>query len=111
MPTRIPTAIAGLSTFFLLIAVAILLLFGELVALNGASESQGFNAMSITVICQSVSLFPAVILARWVTKFLITKYNWNTFLTVVIAVIAGTGVGSILSFISVIIAIPLAGIR
>jgi hypothetical protein len=100
-----------LSTFFLLIAVAIILLFGELVALNGASESQGFNAMSITVICQSVSMFPAVILARWVTKFLITKYNWNAFLTIVIAVIAGTSVGSILSFISVIIAIPLAGIR
>ena len=111
MPTKIPSAIAGLSTFFILIAIAVLLVFGQLLVLNGVSESQGFNAVSIALICQSASLFPAIILARWLTKLLITKFNWNAFLAVIVAVIAGTGVGGVLSFISIIVAIPLARIR
>jgi hypothetical protein len=111
MPTRTQSTIAGLLTFFILIAVAVLLIFGQLLVLNGVSESQGFNAVSIALICQSAALFPAIILARWLPKLLITKFNWNKFLAVVVAVIAGTGVGSVLSFISIIVAIPLAGIR
>jgi len=79
--------------------------------LNGVSESQGFNAMSISLICQSVGLFPAIILARWLPNFLITKFNWNKILAVVIAVLAATLLGGLSSVVSVIISILLAGIR
>jgi len=111
VPTKVPSIIAGLLTFIILIAVAVLLVFGQIILLNGASESQGFNAIAISLICQSVSLFPAIILARWLTKFLITKYNWNIFLVVIVAVIAGTGLGGGLSFLSIIAGTLMAGIR
>jgi hypothetical protein len=38
------------------------------------------------------------------------KFNWNTFLAVVIAVIVAAGLGGLISFLSIIVAIPLAGI-
>lgn len=103
--------IAGLSTFFILIAVAIVFVFGQIVLLNGASESDAFNALTVSVICQSVALFPAVILARWLTKLLITRFDWNRFLAVVTAVIAGAGLGAVLSFLSIIVGTMTAGIR
>ena len=111
MPAKIPSIIAGLLTFFILIVVAVMLIFGQLLILNGVSESQGFNAVSIALICQSVGLLLAVILARWAPNFLITKFNLNKFLAVLIAVIVATGLGGVISFLSIIVAIPLAGIK
>jgi len=111
MPGRITSIIAGLSTFLILITFGILLTFGQIVLLNGASESQGFTALTVSIVCQSVVLLLAVILARWLSKFLVTKFNWNQWLAVVIAIIVPTGLGVLLAFLSVIIAIPLAGIK
>ena len=111
MPSKVPALISGLSIFIILILIAILSVFGQMLVLNGVSESQGFNAMSISLICQSVGLFPAIILARWLTNFLITKYNWNNILAILVAVIAGTALGGITSFLSIIISTLAAGIR
>ena len=111
MPSKVPAIISGLSTLIILILVAILSVFVQMLVLNGASESQGFNAMSISLICQSVGLFPAIILARWLTNLLITKYNWNTILAILVAVVAGTTLGGVTSFLSIIISTLAAGIR
>lgn len=111
MPSKIPALISGLSTFFILILVAVLSVFTQMLVLNGASESQGFNAMSISLICQSVGLFPAIILARWLTNFLITKYNWNQILAILVAIVAGTTLGGIMSFFAIIVSTLAAGIR
>ncbi|HAV78665.1 MAG TPA: hypothetical protein DCX53_15055 [Anaerolineae bacterium] len=111
MSTKSTATIAGLSTFILLIAVALVFIFGQIVLLNGASESEGFNAISIAVICQSVSLLPSVILARWLTKLLITKFDWNKFLVVVAATIVGVGLGSVLMFLSIIVGTVTSGVR
>ena len=111
MSSKIPAIISGLSTLIILILVAVLSVFAQMLVLNGASESQGFNAMSISLICQSAGLFPAIILARWLTNLLITKYNWNTILAVLVAVVAGTTLGGITAFLSIIISTLAAGIR
>ena len=111
MSNRTPSIIAGLLTFFILVAFAILSVFGQMVVLNGASERQAFNAMGISVICQSVVLLLAVILARWLSNQLITKFNWNKVLAVVITVVVARGFGGLISLLSIIIAIPLIGIR
>ncbi len=111
MPSKIPATISGLSTFIILILVAVLSVFVQMFVLNGASESQGFNAMSISLICQSVGLFPAIILARWLTNFLITKYNWNKIAAVLVAILAGIFLGGVTSLLAVILSIPLAGIK
>ncbi len=111
MPSKIPATISGLSTFIILILVAVLSVFGQLLVLNGASEAQGFNAVSLSLICQSVGLLLSVILARWLTNLLITKYNLNKIAAVLVAILAGTFLGSFISLLAVILSIPLAGIK
>ena len=82
-----------------------------MLALNGVRERQGFNAMSISLICQSVGLILAILIARWLSNLLIVKFNLNVFLAVLTAVIIAAGLGGLISFLSMIVAIPLAGIR
>ena len=53
----------------------------------------------------------AAVLAAWLTNLGITKFNWNSILAVVIAVIAGTIFGAVISFLSIIISFPVVGIR
>ena len=111
MPARIPSMISAGLTVFLLILFVILFLFVQMVALNGASERQGIAALGISLICQGAGVILAALLAWRITNLIITKLNWNVILAVVIAVVAGTFLGGLLSFLSVIIAIPMAGIR
>ena len=111
MPGKKPSIIAALITFLILIVLGIVFVFGEIVLLNGASESEGFKALSISVICQSVSLLISVILTRWLAKITIMKFNWNNVLAVVTATTAGVLLGGGISFLSIIISILMAGIR
>jgi len=111
MFSQTPSTAAGLLTFFAMIATAIVFIFGQIVLLNGVDEGQGFNAISIGVICQSVSLLPAVIIARWFTKYLITNFHWRSFLAVVAAVVVALGVGIPLAFLSIIVGTLAAGVR
>jgi hypothetical protein len=111
MSTKTAGTIAALTTFVLLILIAILSVFLEVITLNGTSESQGFNAISISVICQSVGLLLAVIIVRMLTKLFIEKFSWKNVPAIIAAIIAGTTFGGIVSFLSVIISILAAGIR
>lgn len=111
MSNKTPSIVSVIVTVIALFLTGIVITFGQLIALNGASESQAFNAMSISLICQSVGLLLAVILASWLTNLLIVKISWNKALAVFVAVIVATGFGGLISFLSVIVAIPLAGIR
>lgn len=103
--------ISAALTALLVIVFSILLLFVQVIALNGASERQGLTAITLSLICQGITSILAAMLAWRLTTLLITKFNWNALLAVVIAVIAGTFGGGLLSFLSLIIAIPVAGIR
>ena len=111
MPNKTASLISGVLTFIILILLAILSVFIQMVAFNGASENQGFNAMSISLVCQGAGLILAIIFARWLTNLFIVKFNLNTFLAVIIAVIVAAGLGGLISFLSIIVAIPLAGIE
>ena len=111
MPNKTASLISGVLTFIILILLAILSVFIQMLALNGVSENQGFNAMSISLICQSVGLILSILIARWLSNLLIVKFNLNVFLAVLIAVIIAAGLGGLISFLSIIVAIPLAGIR
>ena len=111
MPNKTASILAGLLTAIILILLAILSILMQIVVLNGVSERQGFNAMGISLICQGVSLGLAVILARWLSNLLMIKFNLNSLLAVLIAVIVAAGLGGLISFLSIIVAIPLAGIR
>ena len=111
MTNKTPAIISSILTIVLLIIFAVLSVFTQMIALNGVSERQGMMAMGISLVCQGIGLILAAISAGWISNLVITKFNWNKVLAVVVAVIAGVLFGGMISFVSTIISIPLAGIR
>lgn len=111
MPSKTPVIISSILTIVLLILFAVLSVFTQLIALNGVSESQGMTAMVISLVCQGTGLILAGIFAGWITNLVITKFNWNKTLAVLVAVIIGVLLGGTISFVATIISIPLAGIQ
>jgi hypothetical protein len=111
MLNKTPATISIILTILLLIFLAVVLLLFEMIALNGASERQGLIAMGLSLACQGVVMLLAGIFARWLTNFLITKATWNNIMAVATAVLVAASVGGAISFLSIIIAIPVAGIR
>jgi hypothetical protein len=111
MPTRTLTLIASVVTVLFLIVLSILLLFVNVIALNGVSERQGFTAMTLSLICQGISVILAAILASWLTGLLHEKFGWYSIVAVMVAVLAGTSLGAMFAFLAMVISIPIAGIR
>lgn len=111
MPNKTPALASAILTIILLIIFGVLSVFTQILVLNGVSESQGITAMGVSLVCQGAGAILAAVFAAWLTNLAITKFNWNNILAVVIAVIAGTLLGGVISFLSIIISIPLAGVR
>jgi hypothetical protein len=111
MSTKTPAAISAALTILILILLAILFVLLQMVALNGFSERQGLTAMGLSLGCQSLVILLLGALAARATTFLITKVEWNSILAVVVTVLAAATIGGVIGFLSMIIAIPVAGIR
>lgn len=111
MPNKTPAVISVILTILLLVVFAIVSVLFEMLALNGASERQGMTAMGISLLCQGVGAVLLGIFAWWLTNLLISKFNWNKIIAVVVTVFLGTTIGTGISFLSLIISIPIAGIR
>ena len=111
MPTRTPAAISATLTILILVLLAILFVLLQMVALNGASERQGLMAMGLSLGCQSLVMILLGILAARATTFLITKVQWNSILAVAVTVLAAATIGGVIAFLSMVMAIPVAGIR
>jgi len=111
MSNKTPAAISAILTILILVLVAILFTLLQMVALNGASERQGLTAMGISLACQGIAILLLGMFAARATRFLITKVEWNSILAVVITVLVATTIGGVISFLSAVITIPVAGIR
>ena len=111
MPNKKPAIISAILTIILLILFGVLSVFTQMLVLNGVSESEGMTAMGVSLVCQGAGAILAAAFAAWLANLVITKFDWNNILAVIIAVISGTLFGGALSFIATIISIPLAGIR
>lgn len=111
MKNKTPAILSVVLSVFLLIVFAVLSILFEMLALNGASESQGMTAIGISILCQGVATILAGIFAWWLSNLLISKFNWNKILAVVITVLFITTIGAVISFLSIIVSIPIAGIR
>src|SRR5690349_6460642 len=110
MPSKSPAVISAVLTVLILVVLAILFVLLQMVALNGASEKQGLTAMGISLACQSLVVIVLATLAARATTFLVTKVGWNSVLAVVITVLVAAIIGGVIGFLSMIIAIPIAGI-
>ena len=106
-----PKIIATILTVVFLFLIALLSFFGELIALNDVSERQGYIALGILLVGELIILPVGGIFAGWLAKLFMKKFKWNNAFAIVSAVIVGTSLGAILSFLSVIISILAAGIK
>ena len=106
-----PSIAAAILTFILLVVFSVSFLFVEVVALNGASERQGTIALGTSVVCQAVGLLLATILASWLSRIIISRFKLHVVVAVILAVVAAVTLGGLIAFVSVIVAIPIAGIR
>ncbi|HEX2990502.1 MAG TPA: hypothetical protein VHO49_07470 [Anaerolineales bacterium] len=111
MPTKTASLVSVILSILLLVVFAVLTLFFEMVALNGASERQGMTAMGITLLCQAAGAVLLGSLAWKSTSLLVTRFNLNSALSVVITVILAILAGGLFSFLALVVSIPLAGIR
>jgi hypothetical protein len=111
MSNKSPATISAVLTVLVLIVTGTIFLLLQMVALNGAGERQGLTAMGISLACQSLVIIVLAASAARVTDFLITRVDWNSILAVVVTVILATMIGGMLSLLSMIISIPVAGIR
>ena len=111
MSNKRPVIISVVLTVLVLLFLAILSVVLQLVATNGAHQGQGLTAVGISLACQGIVIILLGIFAARSTNFLITKVQWDSILAVVTIVLLATTMGGVISFLSSVIAIPLAGIR
>ena len=110
MSNRSPAAISAILTVLILVFLAIVFLLLQMIALNGVSERQGGIAMGLSLGCQSLVIILLAALAARATTFLITKAEWNSIFAVVVTVLIASVMGGVISFLTSIIAIQVAGI-
>ena len=111
MSNKRPVLISAILTVLILIFLAVIFVLLQLVATNGANQGQGLTALGISLVCQSIVIILLAIFAARSTNFLITKVEWDSILAVITVVIVATTIGGVISFLSSVIAIPVAGIR
>ncbi|WKZ36819.1 MAG: hypothetical protein QY332_02605 [Anaerolineales bacterium] len=98
MSTKTLSIISAVLTVIFLIVLGLVAFFSTLLALNGYGDSEGTAAGIVTLVCQGVGLILSGILAGWLTRLFIEKFNWNRILAVILSVFAGSTLGTVLVF-------------
>jgi hypothetical protein len=111
MSQRTASTVSLLLSLILLLIFSVLTVIFELIALNGASESQGMSALGVSLACLGGGAILLGILAWKASGFFMTRFHMNPVLAVTLTVVLGMLVSGTLAFLSIMISIPLAGIR
>ena len=111
MSVKTSSTIAGLTTFVLVILLSAFAGFMQMVMLNGATSSQGFNAMAVLAVCQVLVLLAGVVLARRLTQWLMIKFNWSAVPAIIVAVTGAVLFSVGVSFLSIIVGALASGVR
>jgi hypothetical protein len=101
-------SISAALTVVLLILTGVLVLFVELIALNGFSERQGTAALVTSVTIQAAGIVVSAVVAARLSGWLVAKFDWNKALSVVCAVLAGTLLGAGFAVISILLSLAVA---
>ncbi|MBI5952692.1 MAG: hypothetical protein HY865_13630 [Chloroflexi bacterium] len=108
MPGKIPSIISSVLTVILLTIFGFLLTIGQVIVLNGFSEREGNASFATAFTCQGVEILACAVLAWWLTKLLVQKFNWNKALSVIVSVAITTVLGDGLAFVSLLVSIGVA---
>lgn len=111
MSQRTASVVSLLLSLLLLLIFAVLTLIFEMIAMNGATQSQGATALGISLTCLSTGAILLGMLAWKMAAILITRYNLHPILAVTLTVAFGLLVSGMVSVVSLLFSLPLAGIR
>jgi hypothetical protein len=111
MSTRTASFLAAILSLLAMIILAVLALIFEILVLNGASESQGGQAIGISLACLGAGTILLAVLAWKAVAFLVQKFNLKPALAVLLTVTLALLAGGTISILAIILSIPLAGIQ
>jgi hypothetical protein len=108
MTTKTLSTISAVLTAIFVILIGLFIFFMTLIALNGYGDREGTAAVTINLICSGGGAILSAILAGWLTRLTIDKFNWNKILAIIVSILAGTTLGTVAAIgalaISVIVA-------
>lgn len=111
MSTNKPIIVSVILTIVLLLAIAAVTMFSQIVMLNGVmNDRQATTALGVTLGCQGVTLLLGALFARWLTKMLITRFAWKSALAVIGTVTAVAVLGGAAFFVSMLAGLIAAGL-
>lgn len=105
---RSHSTIASVLTVIFLIVLGLVLLFGQVIAMNGFSERAGSVALVVSLVCQGVTVILAAVLAGRLARLFVDRFNWNVILAVIMSALAGAMAGGMFAFASVLLSILIA---
>jgi hypothetical protein len=112
MRDNLPAIVSALATFILLAIIGFLMFVAQMIALNGIiDQNKAFTSIGIGFLCQGVAILLASAFAGWFANTLIMRFDWSRAMAVIASIIVGTLLGAAIGLISVVLSIPMAGIR
>ncbi|MCE9624337.1 MAG: hypothetical protein K8R69_02615 [Deltaproteobacteria bacterium] len=102
---------SGVLTALPLGLLAVVFLFFEMIALNGAGPKSAYLAFGFLLICQVVTLVSAGIFAGWLAKALVDKRHWRKAPSRLAALSTGILLGGLGFLFSMILSMLFAGIK
>lgn len=109
MTSKTVSIISSVITVVLLILLTLFTNLMSIVMLNGFSGSSAGPALTTSLVCQGVGVILAAILTGWLARRLIDRNKMNKFLSAFLAVMAGLALGIIVSFLSFLLSLFIAG--
>ena len=110
-PSKTPVVVSVIVTIILLLLIVALSFFMQLVVMNGVmSTSQTNIALGTSLGCQGLEIIVGAILAGWLTRLFITRFNMNKVLAVIIAILPVAILAAVLSFIAIFVGLLAAGL-
>jgi len=106
-----PAFIATLVTEGALFGFCVFAIFGQLLALNGVSESTAMKAMILWLVGHLFLQIVAGCLVYKIVQVTVRKYHWSGFLSASIAVLTMAPLASCASFMVILIAFLIMGIK
>jgi hypothetical protein len=110
MATKTLSTISAVITAIFVILIGLFIFFMTLVALNGYGDREGTAAVTINLICSGGGAILSAILAGWLTRLTIDKFNWNKILAIIVSIFAGTTLGGLFTAAAFILSTIAAGI-
>lgn len=103
--------ISTVLTVILLLLLTALAFFMQIILMNGVmSSTQTNTALSISLACQGINLLLGAILAGWLSRLFLTRFQMNKALAVILAVLPIIVLAGTLSFIAIFVGLAAAGI-